>query len=363
MYPSRSSWPRDRKSRTTSWRFCSMSRRRTLIPIQAAAVSRSFSTRSFMRAQTDGIYAWCWSYWAPAYPGSQRNRKTTASRQILPVTSPAASSKQWPISIVVAWYMEVRSACARSSCCYLTRLALDIHMGNILMRLPPGVGPELLSSLASPQIGKVSRKDGSPLEKGVPEYLVEPLEYDVKAFDLDRGDVQLVDFGSGVSLASSYYFCRGANDGTSHSLLCLEPTKDARHTPLTISSRAGLQASPYTGGRHLEPWVHGRRVAAAATSKLLTSTQVYHLVTGRTPFEAGFDSKELIPQYGQVLGGVPTEWVREALANGVLDEEPDSLFSPTWRTMHIVLTLQRGPSRRFSSARRRDSEGLRRPLP
>ena len=114
-------------------------------------------------------------------------------------------------------------------------------MGNILLRLPPWAGPEFMSSLAPPQIGKVSRKDGSPLEKGVPEYLVEPLEYDVKTFDLDSGDVELVDFGSGVSLASNCHSCRGADDdGTSHSLFCLEPTEDDRYPPHAISSRVDL---------------------------------------------------------------------------------------------------------------------------
>ena len=93
--------------------------------------------------------------------------------------------------------------------------------------------------------------------------------------------------------------------------------------------------------------MHGRRVTAAFTSKLLTSTQVHQLVTGRVPFEAGFDSQELFPQYRNVLGGVPAEWVHEALANGVFefDEEPEGLFPPTRCRMHIVLTLQSGSSR------------------
>ena len=194
-----------------------------------------------MKAQTDGISVWCWSCWAPTCLGSQRTRKTTASRPIWHVKSRVASSKQWPISTAVVWYMEVRSTPARSRCHCLTRYAPDIHMGNILLRLPPWAGPEFMTSLAPPQIGKVSRKDGSPLEKGVPEYLVEPLEYDVKTFDLDSGDVELVDFGSGVSLASNCHLCRGADDdGTSHSLFCLEPTEDDRYPPHAISSRVDL---------------------------------------------------------------------------------------------------------------------------
>ena len=61
-----------------------------------------------------------------------------------------------------------------------------------------------MSASASPHIGKVSKKDGSPLEKGVPEYLVEPLEYDIRALDLGSGGVQVVDFGSGVYLAINH---------------------------------------------------------------------------------------------------------------------------------------------------------------
>jgi len=42
-----------------------------------------------------------------------------------------------------------------------------------------------------------------------------------------------------------------------------------------------------------------------------------------------FDNRELIPQYRQVLGDIPAEWVRDALADGMLDHEPDdSLFPP-----------------------------------
>lgn len=57
--------------------------------------------------------------------------------------------------------------------------------------------------------GEVSKKDGSPLEVGVPKYLVEPLEYDITAFALDSGDIQLVDFGSGKSFCNCSWFILG----------------------------------------------------------------------------------------------------------------------------------------------------------
>ncbi len=59
----------------------------------------------------------------------------------------------------------------------------------------------------------------------MPEYLVEPLEHDISELDLDNGDVQLVDFGSGVYLAIGYRSFRDTNNSTCHSLLCLEPAQ------------------------------------------------------------------------------------------------------------------------------------------
>lgn len=70
-------------------------------------------------------------------------------------------------------------------------------MGNVLFRLS---GSELSSSqrtieeFGTPQRGTVSRKDGAPLEKGLPEYLVEPVEYEAKNSKF-LDEVQLVDFG------------------------------------------------------------------------------------------------------------------------------------------------------------------------
>jgi len=77
-------------------------------------------------------------------------------------------------------------------------------MGNL--RLPPSVRAGLSSALISPSIGRVSRKDGSPLRRGVPEYLVEPLEYNIGTLDPENGDIQLVDFGSVIYLATSCCF-------------------------------------------------------------------------------------------------------------------------------------------------------------
>jgi hypothetical protein len=76
-------------------------------------------------------------------------------------------------------------------------LLLDIHMGNVLFRLPEleVSSPErIIEDLGPPQVGKVMRRDGAPLEPGVPEYLVEPAEYSAKSHHHFR-EVQLIDFG------------------------------------------------------------------------------------------------------------------------------------------------------------------------
>ena len=70
-------------------------------------------------------------------------------------------------------------------------------MGNVLFRLS---GLERSSSLhaieelGTPQRGQISRKDGAPLEKGLPEYLVEAVEYSAKN-NAYLDEIQLVDFG------------------------------------------------------------------------------------------------------------------------------------------------------------------------
>ena len=46
--------------------------------------------------------------------------------------------------------------------------------------------------------------------------------------------------------------------------------------------------------------------------------KTYQLVVGRTAFEAFSNDKGLIPQFQKVIGGVPEQWVDDALKKGVL---------------------------------------------
>lgn len=71
-------------------------------------------------------------------------------------------------------------------------------MGNVLFRLPEAErssSERVTQELGTPQVGRVARKDGSPLEKGVPEYLVEPAQQESKNNSTHLDEVQLVDFG------------------------------------------------------------------------------------------------------------------------------------------------------------------------
>lgn len=72
-------------------------------------------------------------------------------------------------------------------------------MGNILFRDTKidDLSPERIKELGAAHIGDVSRGDGAPLDNGMPNYLVEPMEYHELAQGSRGhvGEIQLVDFG------------------------------------------------------------------------------------------------------------------------------------------------------------------------
>ncbi|OPB41810.1 Protein kinase [Trichoderma guizhouense] len=159
----------------------------------------------------------------------------------------------------------------------------DIHLGNVLFRVS---SLNRIPTFDDCRIGKVSRKDGSPNEKGVPEYLIEPVEY---TFDKSEilDEIRLVDFGE--------------------SFLIGHPPKSL-YTPMSLHPPELVFRHPLTEA--VDIWNLG--------------CTTYELVIGRTPFEAGMDDRELVPQFQKVLGGVPDQWIQDALKAGVLTEEPDS---------------------------------------
>ncbi|EHK40492.1 hypothetical protein TRIATDRAFT_231146, partial [Trichoderma atroviride IMI 206040] len=159
----------------------------------------------------------------------------------------------------------------------------DIHMGNVLFQLS-NVNETL--TIDDPQVGEVSKKDGSPNEKGVPDYLVEPAEYGYGNGEL-LDEVQLVDFGESFFLSN--------------------PPKSI-HTPMSFHP----------------PELVFRRPLTEAVDIWNLGCTTYELVIGRPPLEAFMDDRELIPQFQKVLGGLPEQWIPEGLETGVLEEVPDA---------------------------------------
>lgn len=68
---------------------------------------------------------------------------------------------------------------------------LDIHTGN----LDSFSEDELFETFWYPQTGPISRTDGSPLEIGVPKYLVGAADYTVGDLVLEEYPIKLIDFG------------------------------------------------------------------------------------------------------------------------------------------------------------------------
>jgi hypothetical protein len=101
---------------------------------------------------------------------------------------------------------------------------------------------------------------------------------------------------------------------------------------------ACLPTYPHQCSRHLESWFHSKhKNEDPFIGQLITLSTTCELVTGRTPFEADFDDRALIPQFQKVIGGLPELWIRDALSSGVLKEPPDSLSSPIppWLYHHV----------------------------
>ncbi|KAL9624169.1 MAG: hypothetical protein Q9160_001691 [Pyrenula sp. 1 TL-2023] len=142
-----------------------------------------------------------------------------------------------------------------------------------------------MEELGTPQRGTISRKDGKPLEKGIPEYLVKPVEYEPKTVK-HLHDIQLVDFGESFFISSP---------------------PSSVFTPISL---------------HPPELVFRRNLTEAVDIWNLGST-TYELVTGRSPFEAVFDDKFLIPQFQKIIGGVPDRWVEVALKRGILKDRPE----------------------------------------
>ncbi|KAI4727391.1 hypothetical protein E4T49_04885 [Aureobasidium sp. EXF-10728] len=75
---------------------------------------------------------------------------------------------------------------------------LDLHAGNLAFAVPQLAHlseDELSAKYGHPRTGLVSRADGSPLEPGVPEYLVWPARFPIRDLALEKHSIKLIDFG------------------------------------------------------------------------------------------------------------------------------------------------------------------------
>ena len=73
----------------------------------------------------------------------------------------------------------------------------DLHTRNLAFAIPSVDSlseEEFLKKLGNPEIGSVRRKDGKPLEPGIPEYLVRPTCYPID-LSLSVHPIKIVDFG------------------------------------------------------------------------------------------------------------------------------------------------------------------------
>jgi serine/threonine-protein kinase SRPK3 len=102
-------------------------------------------------------------------------------------------------------------------------------MGNILFRNPEleSLSPE---KFGQPSIGKVTRRDGLPSKKGVPDYLVEPIEFDAQ-YTHGLCEVQLIDFGECKSFIQALPIKTQDTNSGSLAFFCSDPPKSITTPP------------------------------------------------------------------------------------------------------------------------------------
>jgi hypothetical protein len=101
-------------------------------------------------------------------------------------------------------------------------------------------------------------------------------------------------------------------------------------------------------------WNLGSTVSTEYTelfkSLIMARSKTYELVTGRSLFEAGVDATVLIPQFQTAIGGVPEQWVTEAVSKGLLGEGFNGMYTGTSRTT-VITNLKSILGRGFLAAR------------
>lgn len=176
-------------------------------------------------------------------------------------------SRQWIIFTQLAWRMPVSRVFFFSPLSAAFHLAalpntqIDIHAGNVLFRVLEleALSPEdVIKELGPPGVGKISRRDGAPLEPGVPEYLVEPVEYRAE-IQADLHEVQLVDFGE-CRLLSPLPSCDRTKADSIYSFVSIShrrPPGQDIYPGVLSPSRVSLPTPNLQRSRHLESRLHG----------------------------------------------------------------------------------------------------------
>ncbi|CAD0111742.1 unnamed protein product, partial [Aureobasidium uvarum] len=167
------------------------------------------------------------------------------------------------------------------------------HGGNLAFAVPQLrhlPEDELFEKYGHPRTGAVSRADGSPIESGVPEYLVWPARFPMRDLALEELSIKLIDFGE------SFF---------------PHDKPKTLHTPIAVRAPEILFEDEYDLRADL--WTLGCTVGRQGIiiSRLLFSftTQMFELVVGYPPCSGIMAKKEdILQQIADLIGEPPERW-------------------------------------------------------
>ncbi|KAF2795404.1 kinase-like protein [Melanomma pulvis-pyrius CBS 109.77] len=158
----------------------------------------------------------------------------------------------------------------------------DINANNILFRLPD----DFELDLDDVKKGEVSRKDGAPLEKGIPRYLVEPIKME---WEFDHDDLEELDHIQLIDFSSSFFDSESPNSISTPAVL----------SPPELIFRKSLTKS-------VDIWNF-----ACIT---------YYLATGQWLFwSLGGSNRNIIPQIHRTIGESSAHWLLTAFLDAIYD--------------------------------------------